>query len=146
SGSDFIVRNNEGIGTPRAGGGFYDDGYGVPGTVLRSMSVRGTLYSKGIQVGAGSRIIYRLAQACTALDLQAGIDDATQGRGSVVFQVWADGEKLYDSGIQLGTSAPLSISVDVTARWNVELRVTSANDGPAADVADWGNPRVSCLP
>jgi hypothetical protein len=63
-----------------------------------------------------------------------------------LFQVWADGEKLYDSGTVTGTSAAATVQVDLTGKRRLKLLVTNAGDGSALDRADWGDAKVDCAP
>ena len=57
---------------------------------------------------------YALGGACTAFRADVGVDDSVGGNGSVVFQVWTDGTKVYDSGTLTGASATKSVAVDLT--------------------------------
>ena len=66
-----------------------------------------------------------------------GIDAETNLKGSVVFQVWADGEKIYDSGTVHAEDGAQKISVDVTGKKDLALVVTNAGDNNDSDHADW---------
>jgi alpha-galactosidase len=113
----------------------------------RPLSLRGTSYEKGLGVAAGSKVIYRLAKRCSRFSAVVGVDDETQGAGTVKFEVWADDEKLYpiDAGqVSNGTSPARSIDVDVTGKYRLTLLTTSAGDGPAGDKADWADAKLTC--
>jgi alpha-galactosidase len=113
----------------------------------KPLSLRGKAYSKGLGVAAGSKVIYRLANHCSRFNATVGVDDETQGAGSVKFEVWADGEKLFPSGdaeIATGDSAPRTIDVDLTGKYRLTLLTTSAGDGSAGDRADWADARITC--
>jgi alpha-galactosidase len=110
------------------------------------ISLRGTTYPKGLGTDGPSMAIFRLAQQCTTFTANVGVDDVTAGSGSVVFQVWADGEKLFDSAAVTGTSSVLSVRVDLTGKRRLILLVTNAGDGNAQDRADWANAQVVCAP
>jgi alpha-galactosidase len=120
--------------------GASDPGDGGP------IKIRGQTLAKGLGVSAPSSIIYRLGQMCTAFSATVGVDDAAGGAGSVLFQVWADGEKLYDSGTVTGTSAAATVAVDLTGKRRLKLLVTNAGDGSALDRANWGDAKVDCAP
>src|SRR5205085_8459567 len=64
----------------------------------RTMSLRGTTYAKGLGVNSVSQVVYNLGGSCSAFQASVGVDDDTAGAGSVNFQVFADGAKLFDSG------------------------------------------------
>jgi alpha-galactosidase len=113
----------------------------------KPLRLRGKAYEKGLGVIAGSKIIYRLANRCSRFEATVGVDDETQGAGSVKFEVWADGEKLFPSGdseIATGDSAPQTIDVQLTGKYRLTLLATSAGDGPAGDRADWADASVTC--
>jgi alpha-galactosidase len=111
------------------------------------ISLRGTSYTKGLGADAPSMIIYRLAQKCTSFSADIGVDDSARGQGSVVFQVWADGEKLFDTNTTVtGMSAVQKVTVPLDGKRRLKLLVTNAGDGNALDRADWANAQVVCAP
>ena len=75
-----------------------------------------------------------------------GVDDAAGTGGSIVFQVWADGDKLFDSGVVTGQSPVQTVNVGVTGKRRLMLLVTNGGDGNGLDRADWGNAQVECDP
>lgn len=72
----------------------------------KPLSLGGIVYDKGLGTNSPALVRYRLGKACHTLSADIGIDDSTSGGGSVVFQVWADREKIFDSGVMLGTTPP----------------------------------------
>ena len=68
------------------------------------------------------------------------MDAATDGRGSVVFEVYGDGKKLWSSPTLSGLDAAKDIDLDVTGVNRLRLVVTDAGDGNKFDVAVWGDP------
>jgi NPCBM/NEW2 domain len=109
----------------------------------RTMSVRGNPYSKGLGVHAASDISFNLGGQYSTFLTDVGLDDETGGQGSVTFQVFVDGSKLYDSGVVTGTSAVKSVNVNVAGKSTLRLVVTDAGDGNAFDHADWANARLT---
>jgi len=107
------------------------------------LTLRGRTYQKGLATNSPSLVRYRLGKRCHELIAEIGIDDATAGAGSVVFQVWADGEKLFDSGIVDGNMTPQPLSVDVSGRSEVRLWVGQVDDIDQ-DHADWADARLRC--
>jgi hypothetical protein len=81
---------------------------------------------------------------CSTFQAEVGVDDEVGPNGTVVFQVWADGVQLFDSGVMTGSAATQSISVSVAGRTQLDLVVTDSGDGNAYDHADWANARVAC--
>ena len=110
------------------------------------ISLRGTSYDKGLGVAGPSAVIYRLGGVCTSFSAEIGVDDSTNGSGSVVFQVFADAEKMYESGVLDGSSAAESVTVDLTGKHRLKLMVTNAGDGNSWDRASWANAKIECAP
>jgi alpha-galactosidase len=100
-------------------------------------------YASGLGVHAPSLLRFRLGGACTHFSAQVGLDKEVAGAGSVVFQVWADGEKLFDSGTLTGTSAALPVDVSLEGRQDLRLFVGALGD-TAHDHADWAEPQLIC--
>ncbi len=102
----------------------------------RTITLNGVTYSKGLGVHANSEINYNLGGKYSKFSSDIGIDAETGGRGAVAFQVWADGTKLFDSGVVTGTSATQKVNVDVTGKNALKLVVTPGAD-TSSDHADW---------
>ncbi len=110
----------------------------------RPLTLGGVVYAKGLGVHAGSEVRYPLHARCSSFQAQVGVDDEVGSRGSVVFQAWADGAKLFDSGVMTGATATKSLAVDVSGRQELVLTVTDGGNGIGSDHADWANARVTC--
>jgi endonuclease/exonuclease/phosphatase family metal-dependent hydrolase len=114
------------------------------------LSLNGVVYAKGIGTHAISDIRYALAGACSRFDAVVGVDDAVAvTRGSIRFQVFADGRFLYDSfpavaGNMTGAHPGQPVSLDVSGAQEIRLLVGDGGNGAGSDHADWGNARVTC--
>jgi hypothetical protein len=62
----------------------------------------------------------------------------------VIFQVWADGSLLFDSGVMTGATATRSVNVNIAGRTELRLTVAGGIDTMNSDHADWANARVTC--
>ena len=62
----------------------------------------------------------------------------------MVFQIFADGTKVADSGTMTGTAAAKKLTADVTGANELRLVVTDAGDGINYDHADWADAKVTC--
>jgi PKD repeat protein len=107
------------------------------------LKLRGTTYAKGWGVHANSSLSFPLNGNCTLFTALVGLDDEVQGKGSVLFQVFADGSKLYDSGAVGGTDAAKAVSVDVTGKTELKL-VVDGNGVIDYDHADWADAKLVC--
>lgn len=85
-----------------------------------------------------------LGSRCSVFLAEVGLDEEVGDRGSVVFEVWGDGERLSVSGIVRGPQAAVPIAADVERVERMALVVTPGGDGTAFDHADWGNARLEC--
>ena len=111
----------------------------IGGNPLR---LNGTTYPKGLGVNALSGAEYRLGGIASRFQSDIGVDDETGASGSVVFQVIADGTKIYGSVVLRGGAAHQSIDLDVTGVNRLTLGVIGADDGISNDHADWAGARV----
>ena len=112
-----------------------------PGTEPRSRSTaRPTRRASARTPQSDVRV--RDTPECTAFQSDVGIDDEVGPNGSVVFQVFLDGVKAYDSGTMNGSAATKTIDLDVTGKSELGLVVTDGGDnGNAYDHADWAERR-----
>jgi hypothetical protein len=105
-----------------------------------------TAFDHGIGAHAPSRIVAAVDEGCSLLLADVGLDEEVGDRGSVVFEVWGDGERLAGSGIVRGPQAAVPIAADLEGVARMTLVVTPGGDGNAFDHADWGNARLECRP
>lgn len=112
------------------------------------LSIGTTTYAKGIWTNAPAKISYYLGGRCTALSSDVGIDESMNAygttRGTVTFQVWGDGVKLYDSGLVNGATPAVHLDVDMSNVQQMDLVVTNGGDGQSYDHGDWGGAQLSC--
>ncbi|WP_088888904.1 NPCBM/NEW2 domain-containing protein [Leptolyngbya ohadii] len=106
------------------------------------LTLNGVTYTKGLGTHADSVVTYNLAGQYTRFRSDIGVDDYVGANGSVVFQVWADGVQLFNSGVMTGSSTTQTVDVDVSGRQTLELIVTTAGDGSNFDHANWANARL----
>ena len=109
-----------------------------------TMKIGGTSYDNGLGTAAQSDLVYSVNGHCSSFSATVGIDDEVGSAGSVVFQVWGDGVKLFDSGTMTGSSAAQAVSVSISGRQTLELMVNDGGDGNANDHGDWALARVAC--
>ena len=104
----------------------------------KPLSVGGTVYQRGVGTHApGVGSFLNDGGAPLRFKAMVGADDSTEGRGSVVFQIFGDDRKLFDSGVLRKGDAAKAVDVDLTGRRLIELRVTDAGDGMNSDHANW---------
>ena len=107
-----------------------------------ALTLNGVPYARGLGVNAYSGVEYRLAGLASRFQAQVGVDDEAGAAGSVDFQVFADGLKIFDSGLMLGGAPHQSIDLDVTGVNRLTLGVNDGGDGNASDHADWADAKL----
>lgn len=108
----------------------------------RPITINGRRYSYGLGVHARSEIRYALDDRYDLFRAVIGIDDEVGAAGSVVFEVWGDGRRLYQSPVMTGAMPGLAIAVPVENIRELSLRVNGSSGvaGPN-DHADWAEAR-----
>ena len=108
----------------------------------------GTSYGKGLGVHASSRVEYYLGGRCSRFSAFIGVDDEAGADGSVVFEVWADSMRLYQSPLMTGASATQAVDVNVAGASILQLVVNEGNDALSdeshSDHADWADAVITC--
>ena len=111
------------------------------------ITMQGQKYPRGIGVASPSQVDFFLGGQCSQLTATVGIDDivnqVNSAGGTAGFQVYADGSKIYDSGV-VDRTATRSVNVSVAGAQVVSLVVNDGGDGTYNDRADWGGLQVSC--
>jgi len=113
------------------------------------ITLNGQVYPTGLGVHANSEIHIHATNletpACTRFQADVGVDDEVGSNGSVVFQVFADGVKLFDSGVMTGTSATQHVDVGIGNKSDLRFVVTDAGNNSFYDHADWAGAALSCM-
>ncbi|AOS61161.1 NPCBM/NEW2 domain-containing protein [Actinoalloteichus hymeniacidonis] len=120
------------------------------------LTVDGVTYEKGLGTMAPSETTLYLGGECARFAASVGIDDrapqSSQNRpddgrgdgGDVVFQVWADDEKVWDSGLVSSGEGARDMDVHLNDAETLRLVVTDGGDENWWDYADWGQARLTC--
>jgi glucose/arabinose dehydrogenase len=109
-----------------------------------TLTLSGKTYAKGLGAHAVSDVRYALGPGCSRFKASVGVDDLVGDLGSVVFQVYADNSKVFDSGVMTGASGIQNIDVPIAGASELRLVVTDAGDGISYDLADWALARIDC--
>lgn len=108
-----------------------------------TLTIHGKTFAKGLGAHADSTVTYDIPDGCTAFKAMIGVDDET-GRGSVDFSVLADDEVVYGpTAMRFGNDAK-AITVDLTGKRQMTLKVTNGGDGNGGDHANWAMARFVC--
>ncbi len=108
------------------------------------LTIAGTAFSHGLGAYSGSVALVAVSGRCTAFRASIGIDQIGGGKGSVGFEVWADGKRVFSSGVVTGADGAKSVDVDLTGVTFLKLVTTSGNDSEDNDFADWADASLTC--
>ncbi len=97
-------------------------------------------FANGIGAYANSLLEYPLNGQFSRFTAKVGIDAATEGRGSVIFEAWGDGKKIFSSGIMSGLDRAKPVDINVSGINRLRLIVNDAGDGNKYDAGDWCEP------
>jgi hypothetical protein len=100
-------------------------------------------YAKGLGVHAPADVRYDLGGRCAAFAADVGLDAEVGAHGAAIFQVWADGALIYDSGVLAGGMPPLPVYLSVAGVHELRLVVAPGGTTDYAH-ADWAGARVAC--
>ncbi|MEU6123028.1 NPCBM/NEW2 domain-containing protein [Streptomyces sp. NPDC047123] len=110
----------------------------------RPITIGGTVYAKGLGVHAESTVEYYTGGACEKVTAQVGVDDETIVKGTVAFEIWADGRQAASTGVLTNAMPAQELSADVSSAQTVRLVVTDGGDGIDSDHGDWAQASLSC--
>ena len=118
-------------------------GFGEPGIDKsvegHPLSIAGTHFAHGLGSHAEMQLPIDLKKAATRFTATVGVDDETDGKGSIEFRVIGDGKRLWSSGVMHGKDAAKSIDIPLAGIAKLILVVTDGGDGIAYDHADWSD-------
>ncbi|MFE0930338.1 sigma-70 family RNA polymerase sigma factor [Streptomyces mutabilis] len=109
-----------------------------------ALSIDGEHYAHGVTAHGRSTAVIDLNRSCSSYDALVGVDDLTMKLGKVYFSVYADGVRLWSSGMVKGGDPAVPVHVDLTGRESVTLAVTPHNHLDGAALADWAESRFTC--
>jgi alpha-galactosidase len=101
-----------------------------------AITVAGMAFKHGVGTHAVSEMEIDLGGSAAGFASVVGLDDETNNRGSVIFEVWVDGRKVADSGL-LHSGQMRLLRADLTGAQRLSLQVTDGDDGIDFDHADW---------
>lgn len=109
----------------------------------RPLTIAGQVFQHGVGTHAPSIIPLEVEGKAGELSGWVGVDDETEGRGSIVFQVEADGKELWNSGLMRSGQPAKEFKLDVKGAKSLVLVVADGGDGADYDHADWGDLKIT---
>jgi len=114
----------------------------APGQKANPLRIGDKTYEKGLGHHANGEIVVALDGQFLAFEAEVGVQKQAQNIGSVVFQVFVDDEKRFDSGVMRESDPARPIRIPVAGAQDLRLVVTDAGDGITCDCANWANARL----
>jgi hypothetical protein len=108
------------------------------------VSIAGSRYTHGVTVHGRSSVTIDLNRACSSYDAMVGVDDMTLGLGKVRFSVYADGVRLWRSGLVEGGDPAVPVHVNLAGHDTVRLVVEPHSHLDDLMLADWAESKFSC--
>ncbi|MFA6241297.1 MAG: NPCBM/NEW2 domain-containing protein, partial [Candidatus Hydrogenedentales bacterium] len=103
-------------------------------------------FERGLYCHAASRLVVRLSGRATRFRAVVGVDlnnDTSNGQGSIVFSVLAEGKELFRSGVLHGKEAGVPVDVPLNGASQVVLQIDDSGDGISSDQGDWADARFT---
>ena len=102
------------------------------------LTLRGTEFSSGLGMHSRMAVTYQLRGIEREFQATVGIDDAAKGRGSVIFAVELDGQRVWTSPELTGKSPATNIGkIDLRGGKQLTLLVDFGELADVLDYADW---------
>jgi alpha-galactosidase len=107
----------------------------------KPLSIGGQTFERGVGTHSHSIVYLDLAGGSDRFQASVGLDDNSGGKGSVTFEVVADGRTVFQSGVMTPGQPAMPVDVDVRGVRTLLLLVGDADDGFAFDHANWAEAR-----
>nr|WSZ16189.1 sigma-70 family RNA polymerase sigma factor [Streptomyces canus] len=108
------------------------------------VSVADQKYAHGVTVHGRSSVTIDLNRTCSSYDAMVGVDDMTLGLGKVYFSVFADGMRLWRSGLVEGGDRAVPVHVNLAGHRTVRLVVEPHSPFDDLMLADWAEAKFRC--
>jgi alpha-galactosidase len=105
----------------------------------KRLSIGGQVYERGVGTHAESALWVKLDGQTQRFTAFVGVDDETNGKGSVQFRLYGGGRMLFDSGVMKGGQAARRVDVPLEGIRDLLLLVTDGGDDVNYDHADWAD-------
>jgi len=107
------------------------------------LQIRDKRYEKGLGHHANGEIVVALNGEFLYFEAEVGVQwQGGQNIGSVVFQIFVDGKKKFDSGVRRELDLPVPVRIYLKGAKELRLVAKDAGDGIICDCANWANARL----
>ncbi len=111
---------------------------------LTTLNIAGKEFKKGLGTHSYSEVIYRIGGNYRKFSSWIGVDNFAKNKtvSSLQFEVWSDGDLLYQSKVMRVKDAAERVELDITGTNELKLVVTDAGDGTEWDHSDWAEAKI----
>jgi hypothetical protein len=106
----------------------------------KPMTIAGRHFRRGLGTHADSRIVYDVGGRYRRFQSWVGADGASHA--TVGFEVWAEGQKRWESGLMKPKSPARLVDIDLSGVKTLELVVGHGGDDISSDHANWADAKV----
>lgn len=107
------------------------------------LRIQNQAFSRGLGSHANGEILVALDGDFKSFDAEIGVQwMGGKTPASIVFQVFVDDQKKFDSGVMRENDPPRHMSLDVQGARRLKLVATNAGDGIQYDCANWAEARL----
>jgi alpha-galactosidase len=110
--------------------------------VGKEITLNGHKYSDGVGTHARSVLYVQLDGKAKNFTAVVGVDDETEGKGTVNFKVTGDGNTLFESGLMKGNESARTVNVSLAGISSLVLIAGAGDDRVDHDHADWADAKI----
>ncbi len=114
-------------------------GKSVNGTAI---SIGGTRYEHGLGSHSASILGVRLNEEAAFFEALVGVNDEVGLNGSVIFQVWLDGKKVFQTDTIIGGQPAVPVRVDCDGAREALFVIAEGPGENICDHADWAEAKI----
>jgi len=106
----------------------------------KPMTIASRRFSRGLGTHADSRIVYDVGGRYRRFQSWVGADGASNA--TITFELWADGQKRWESGLMNKRNAAKLADLDISGVKTLELVVGHGGDNITSDHANWADAKL----
>lgn len=107
----------------------------------RRQTLGGQAFELGLGTHAPSKLLYEIPPGFETFEAVVGIDDETNGLGSIVAAVYLDGNPVFESPVLRGDEESATVRIDVRGARQILLQADATDDGNRFDHVNWSSAR-----